>query len=1097
MTSSHSPIGRANKQMATVARIGRYSRNTFGPLQRGRICGKYVNLTIGKKLHFTPFVKPDKKSMAFGGNERAELTGNPRRQMDEDTAEIGRLITKSSRGFAAPRRVIRKLQQDWQSLRGLSRKAQARIQSAQGFQNKLDEIGWIAGKARDRIARRLGFTGTAPALLQTDENRRVVLGAHRMAISALLPAGVTIPACVPVGGGAFLVTLEQEQTTSAWIRDSHANLHEAKITSWEEPGKPDGAAVIQLLIQAPEEVLSEKVGPLDLIVRSGQEQLVFENVPAGNRTTLTITGFQFDNASVSFAGSCPGNAEHEYGIGLFVDGDLSASCLVTSRGDSFSGTIVLDRCHLDGRPHQLELRELPYMSLLASSCQITPLHMTPWNALQTYARPPLDGTLSQQARHHFRSYQLWFERLRNGEPVPPLQSLHAELQQGFRKRPAYPRIEFNLPDRPTVSVVIPVHDKFEVTYYCLCSLLFAFNETPFEVIVADDGSRDDTRRIHDFVDGVRVFRLEQNQGFVRACNAGAKLARGEFVAFLNNDTETTALWLDELVAAFRNFDAIGLVGSKLVYPDGRLQEAGGVIWSSGNPWNVGRNASAEDPRYNYLRAADYVSGAALMIRRDLWQHVGGFSEEFAPGYFEDTDLAMKVRETGHSVLYVPQSVVYHFEGQTGGTSVSHGAKAFQEVNRPKFRKKWADVFRGHGKEGENVDREKDRTASFRVLFIDHQFPFVDLDAGSYAAFQEIRLLQHLGAKVTFLPRNIAWMDRHTTALQRIGVECLYAPFVRSFLEYLRAHAAEYDLVVVSRHNVAQEVLPIVRAAAPGTKIAFNLADLHFLREFREAAAKTPGYSFGKADETRRMELAAITESDMTFSYSDVEIAMIRGLVPETTKLSRMPWVVECREREWSYSNTSDIMFLGGFNHPPNVQAAKFFARSVMPRLRETLPEVCFDIIGSGARVVVPELVSDRVRVLGYVPSLAEHLGRARVFVAPLLAGAGLKGKVLDAISHGVPCVLSPVAAEGTGLTDGVDCLIANTPEEWSDRVLRLYSDEALWNRLSSNAHKLARHFYSFEGAKNILTGALDTLGISLGTGDGLTYRHTRPDRYRT
>jgi glycosyltransferase involved in cell wall biosynthesis len=341
------------------------------------------------------------------------------------------------------------------------------------------------------------------------------------------------------------------------------------------------------------------------------------------------------------------------------------------------------------------------------------------------------------------------------------------------------------------------------------------------------------------------------------------------------------------------------------------------------------------------------------------------------------------------------------------------------------------------------------------------------------------------------------MDRHTTALQRIGVECLYAPFVRSFLEYLRAHAAEYDLVVVSRHNVAQEVLPIVRAAAPGTKIAFNLADLHFLREFREAAAKTPGYSFGKADETRRMELAAITESDMTFSYSDVEIAMIRGLVPETTKLSRMPWVVECREREWSYSNTSDIMFLGGFNHPPNVQAAKFFARSVMPRLRETLPEVCFDIIGSGARVVVPELVSDRVRVLGYVPSLAEHLGRARVFVAPLLAGAGLKGKVLDAISHGVPCVLSPVAAEGTGLTDGVDCLIANTPEEWSDRVLRLYSDEALWNRLSSNAHKLARHFYSFEGAKNILTGALDTLGISLGTGDGLTYRHTRPDRYRT
>jgi len=1014
--------------------------------------------------------------------------------MEEDTAEIGRLITKSSPGFAVPRRVLRKLRQDWQSLRRLSKKARARIQSAQGFQNKLDQIGWIAGKARDRIARRLGFANTAPALLQSEENRRVALGAHRAAISAILPAGVSIPACVHIGGGAFLVVLEQEQMTSAWVRDSHANLHEAKITRWEEPRKADGTAVVQLLIQAPEAIVSEKIGALDLIVRSAQEQLLFEDVPTGNRTSLTITGFQFDNASVSFTGSCGANAEREYGVGLFVDGDLSASCVVASRGGSFSGTIVLDRCHLDGRPHQLELRELPYMSLLASVCQITPLHMTPWNALQTYARPPLDGTLSQQARHHFRSYQLWFERLRNGMQVPPLQSLHAELQQGFRKRPAYPRIEFNLPDQPTVSVVIPVYDKFEVTYYCLCSLLFAFNETPFEVIVVDDGSRDDTRRIHECVDGVRVLRLERNQGFVRACNAGAELARGEFVAFLNNDTETTALWLDELVAAFRNFDAVGLAGSKLVYPDGRLQEAGGIIWGSGNPWNVGRDASAEDPRYNYVRTVDYVSGAALMIRRDLWQHVGGFSEEFAPGYFEDTDLAMKIRETGHCVLYVPQSVVYHFEGQTGGTSVSRGAKAFQEVNRPKFRRRWADVFRGHGKEGENVDREKDRAAAFRVLFIDHQFPFVDLDAGSYAAFQEIRLLQHLGAKVTFLPRNIAWMDRHTMALQRIGVECLYAPFVRSFGEYLRAHAAEYDLVVVSRHNVAEEVLPIVRSAAPGTKIAFNLADLHFLRELREAAAKTPGYSFGKADETRRAELAAIIQSDVTFSYSDVEIAVIRDLVPETTKLARMPWVVECHERKLPYSETRDIFFLGGFNHPPNAQAARFFAKSVMPLLRAQLPNVCFNIIGSGARAVVPELVSKCVRVLGYVPSLTEHLDGARVFVAPLLTGAGLKGKVLDAISHGVPCVLSPVAAEGTGLTDGVDCLIANSPEEWADRVARLYSDEALWSRISENARRLAQDFYSFERAKSTLRAALDSI-VSLGTRAGLTYRRARPDRY--
>src|SRR5205085_3306282 len=205
---------------------------------------------------------------------------------------------------------------------------------------------------------------------------------------------VARPACAPVGGGTFLRALENGgQATSAWIRDSHANLHATKITSWKQPGEPDGTARSHVLVQAPTEIVWENAGPFDLIVRSVDEQLVFENVPTVNRTYLTITNFQFENASVRFSGSCPVDAEREYTVGLFVDGDLSASCAITSRSASFSGTILLDRCHLDGCPHQLELRELPYMSLLASSCQITPLQMTPWNALQTYARPPLDGAL--------------------------------------------------------------------------------------------------------------------------------------------------------------------------------------------------------------------------------------------------------------------------------------------------------------------------------------------------------------------------------------------------------------------------------------------------------------------------------------------------------------------------------------------------------------------------------------------------------------------------------------------------------------------------------------------------------------------------------
>jgi glycosyltransferase involved in cell wall biosynthesis len=327
------------------------------------------------------------------------------------------------------------------------------------------------------------------------------------------------------------------------------------------------------------------------------------------------------------------------------------------------------------------------------------------------------------------------------------------------------------------------------------------------------------------------------------------------------------------------------------------------------------------------------------------------------------------------------------------------------------------------------------------------------------------------------------------------VECLYAPYVLNFLEYVRAHAHEYDLVMVTRHKIAEQVVPIVRSSAPGTKIAFNLADLHFLRELREAAAQSPGYSYWAAEETRRSEVAAVMASDLTLSYSDFEIGILESQLPTGTKLARMPWVVDSPGRATPFAETRDILFLGGFGHNPNLKAVRFFAGEVMPLIRERLPTAVFDVIGSGARSMIPELKSDQVRILGYVPDLSEPLDRARVFVAPLFAGAGLKGKVLDAIAHGVPCVLSAIAAEGIGLIDGIDCLIADSKEAWADCVVRLYTTEELWNQISVNAMSLAKTRYSFAEGTAALENALGMIGISARRDWGLPYRHARPDRY--
>src|SRR5262249_36533764 len=151
-------------------------------------------------------------------------------------------------------------------------------------------------------------------------------------------------------------------------------------------------------------------------------------------------------------------------------------------------------------------------------------------------------------------------------------------------------------------------------------------------------------------------------------------------------------WLDELRDTFDARPDAGTVGSKLIYPDGALQEAGGIIWADGAASNFGKGDDPSRPEYNYLRPVDYLSGASIMLPRDLLRQLGGFDESYGPGYYEDVDLAFRVRAAGKSVLYQPMSCVTHYEGITSGTDSRSGAKASQIANRPKFLDRWREAL---------------------------------------------------------------------------------------------------------------------------------------------------------------------------------------------------------------------------------------------------------------------------------------------------------------------------------------------------------------------------------------------------------------------
>lgn len=636
--------------------------------------------------------------------------------------------------------------------------------------------------------------------------------------------------------------------------------------------------------------------------------------------------------------------------------------------------------------------------------------------------------------------------------------------------PAAPFAPFAVPasDAPRASIVIPVYGQLAHTLACLRALAAHPPAAPVEVIVVDDASTDETPGALPRIEGLRYHRRAENGGFIAACNEGAAMARGEFLAFLNNDTVPQPGWLDALLATFDSVPDAGLVGAQLLYPDGRLQEAGGVVFRDGSAWNYGRFGSPSDPRYGYLRDADYVSGAAIAIPRALFAAVGGFDARYAPAYYEDTDLAFAVRAAGRRVLYQPAARVVHDEGATSGTDTGSGPKAAQARNRERFAAWRGAELAALPEPGTVPAPALLHRRQPQVLVIDALVPQPDRDSGSLRLVHLMQLLREEGAHVVFLPAGHEGASRHTEALQRLGVEAWHAPFVRGIPAWLREHGHRFASVLVSRHYIARELLPLLRAHAPRARLVFDSVDLHFLRERREAELAGDRAGLRMAERTRRRELDVVARSDATLVVSTAERELLAREAPgaRVEVLSNLHRVAG---PGLPFARRRDLVFVGGFRHPPNTDAVLWFAREIFPRIRAALPDVRFHCIGGDVpRAIAALAASPGIVVHGHVPDIDPYMDGCRIAVAPLRYGAGVKGKVNLSMAHGQPVVATPCAVEAMHLADGVDVLVAADADAFADAVVRLYRDEGLWQRLAAGGlANVAAHF-SADAARDVV-----------------------------
>ena len=599
-------------------------------------------------------------------------------------------------------------------------------------------------------------------------------------------------------------------------------------------------------------------------------------------------------------------------------------------------------------------------------------------------------------------------------------------------------------EKPLVSIVIPAYNQFTYTYYCLKSIIENSGDISYEVILADDCSTDLTTQIASIVDNLVIAKTQSNKLFLRNCNNAARYVKGEYILFLNNDTQVQKNWLQPLVQLCERDSSIGMVGSKLVYADGSLQEAGGIIWKDGTGWNYGRNDDAMKPEYNYVRDVDYISGAAIMIRHDLWKTIGGFDEYFAPAYCEDSDLAFMVRKAGYRVVYQPASVVVHFEGKSNGTDLNSGVKKYQVENSNKLKEKWKDEFAKQYDNSQCVFKARERSQNKKViLVIDHYVPQFDKDAGSKTTMQYLKMFVQQGYSVKFMGDNFYQDEPYTSILQQMGVEVLYGSwYAQHWKEWILENRNYIDFAYLNRPHITIKYIDFLKEKT-NIKCIYYGHDLHFLRLQREYELSGDISKKQESEEWLEKELYIMRKADISYYPSYVEEEEIHKIDPSIKVKAITAYVYEQfkDDIQKDFALREGILFVGGFGHPPNEDAVLWFTKEVLPKIEEKI-SMPFYIVGSKATDAVKNLNGGNIIVKGFVSEeeLTQLYNTCKMVVVPLRYGAGVKGKVVEALYYGTPMVTTSVGAEGIG---GVEKIIsiADDADSFANAVIETYNND--------------------------------------------------------
>jgi len=613
------------------------------------------------------------------------------------------------------------------------------------------------------------------------------------------------------------------------------------------------------------------------------------------------------------------------------------------------------------------------------------------------------------------------------------------------------RLRLPCSEQPAVSILLVVFNQAPLTLACLRSVA-ATVELPAEVIIVDNHSTDETEALLSRLDGARIVRNDENRHFLHGVNQAAALAKGQALLLLNNDATLRPGSLQAAWEALQAFPDVGAVGGPIVLPSGALQEAGSIIFSDGSALGYGRGRDPRAGEFQFRREVDYCSGAFLLIRRAVFEALGGFDPAFAPAYYEETDFCMRMRAKGWRVLYEPRAVIDHFE--FGSAASPEAAIALQERNRALFcARHEAALASAHPAPGTDPLYARMRQAQRgRVLVIDDRVPEAWHGGGAPRAAALVSAIRANGWFVTFYPLQFPDAPSRASALPD-DVEVMPRLGPLGLRQFLRERAHYYDVILISRpHNM--RLFRFLRPRGLSARIVYDAEALFAWREAGQARVQGKPLSRSRWRALLNRELGLAKSADAVITVSAREARFFRAVLG-AGKVHILGHALALRPTPRPFTERAHFLFVGSLNNPtdPNADSLIWFASEVMPKLDRLLGTDYELWVAGRCDPSVREALAfrPRIRVLGQVGDLFPLYDQARVFVAPTRFAAGIPHKVHEAAAHGLPAAVTPLLAAQLGWRSGCELLQGDTTSAFAAACARLYSDGALWQKLRTEA----------------------------------------------